>query len=533
MALIVASVGFYTGTTLEALAWAGLLTLSIAGIARWHWHRRRSRALVVARFSTVREQEGMAERVQELVMTSLQDKLPPTLLPLVHDVPAVIGTADRGYAIQLRRRLRSLYLVHGRVEQRPDGGWAVFARVVQPAERAVKHADWNTRDVTPARARWGALFELLTPSKEVIADEYPLEFANELEAIIRGIAGQVAAFFEDDERAEEFLKAALAKAPISRSHQVDQLRVALARVFVRTERRQEALDLLRERARGEDPSPALLRELHALLGPQVGTIGTVSDQDATEAISALRRAAKYDTDPQRDMTVYNLAIMLCHHGGDSGREEADRLLAELMRTSSFYRGAWYTSFHRGATHYEMAIKASENDDDKAARLHFKRAARLYSRGLRARPRIRFFWRDGPRIWVLKRFDRSPIMYANAKDAHEGAAHPLRARWYELRFQRLRWRMLKTAEKHFDARNWDGAYAYFDWPIVGRWDDIEVVARVQRAIVSRQRGDDEQAEAYWAETVERAPEALVVRSAIVDKTNPPLERGVPGPEPTNF
>jgi hypothetical protein len=52
-------------------------------------------------------------------------------------------------------------------------------------------------------------------------------------------------------------------------------------------------------------------------------------------------------------------------------------------------------------------------------------------------------------------------------------------------------------------------------------------------VSRQRGDDEQAEAYWAETVERAPEALLVRSAIVDKTNPPLERGVPGPEPTNF
>jgi 4-amino-4-deoxy-L-arabinose transferase-like glycosyltransferase len=113
LTLLVTAVGFSTETTLEALGWAGLLALSVVGIARWHWHRRRSRALVIARFSTVRGQEGMAERVQELVMTSLQDKLPPNLLPLVHGVPAVLGTADRGYALRLRRRLRSLYLCMG------------------------------------------------------------------------------------------------------------------------------------------------------------------------------------------------------------------------------------------------------------------------------------------------------------------------------------------------------------------------------------------------------------------------------------
>ena len=49
MALVVASLGFYAGTTLEAFAWAGLLALSVVGIARWRWHRRRSKALVVAR----------------------------------------------------------------------------------------------------------------------------------------------------------------------------------------------------------------------------------------------------------------------------------------------------------------------------------------------------------------------------------------------------------------------------------------------------------------------------------------------------
>jgi hypothetical protein len=302
LALVIASIGFSSATTLEALGWSAVVVLSVVGIVRWHWHRRRSRALVVARFSTVRGQEGMASRVQELVMTSLQDKLPPDLLQLVHAVPAVLGTADRSYALRLRRRLRSLYLVHGRIEQRADGGWAVFARVVQPAERTVKHADWHTRDVTPARARWGVLFELLTPSKEVVAEEYPLEFANELEAVVRGIAGQVAAIFEDDDRAEEWLRMALSKAPGSASHQVDQLRVALARVLVRTDRRKDALDLLRERATGDNPAPALLRELHTVLGPQVGTLGDVADDDAAEAISALRQAAQSETDPQRDMT---------------------------------------------------------------------------------------------------------------------------------------------------------------------------------------------------------------------------------------
>ena len=122
----------------------------------------------------------MATRVQDLVMTSLHDKLPPRLLAEVHAVPAVVGPADRGFAIRLRRRLRARLLVHGRIDQRADGGWAVFARVVQPANRAVIHLDWHTRDITPARARWGYLFELLTPAKEVIQEEYPLEFAVEL-----------------------------------------------------------------------------------------------------------------------------------------------------------------------------------------------------------------------------------------------------------------------------------------------------------------------------------------------------------------
>ena len=250
-------------------------------------------------------------------------------------------------------------------------------------------------------------------------------------------------------------------------------------------------------------------------------------------MSALRRAVQYDTDPQRDMTIYNLAVILWLRGEETGREEAERLLADLMHTSSFYRRTWYTRFHRGAMHYEMASKAREQGEEDESRRHYKAAARFYSSGLRARPRVRFRWRDGPRIWLIKRFDRSPIMYANAKDAHEGAGHGLRTRWHEWRFQRLRRKMLKTAQKAFGARHWARAYAYFDWPIVGRWDDIEVAARTFRAVVNRQLGFDDEAEADWAETVERAPAALLIRATLATETVPPLERGVPGTEPTDY
>lgn len=125
--LVTAAIGFSAETVLATAAWTFVLLLAVQGIARWHWHRRFGRALVVTRFSTVRGEEGMAARVQELVMTSLQDKLPPALLREVHAVSAVVGPADRDFAVRLRRRLRADLLVHGRIDQRSDGGWAVFA----------------------------------------------------------------------------------------------------------------------------------------------------------------------------------------------------------------------------------------------------------------------------------------------------------------------------------------------------------------------------------------------------------------------
>ncbi len=54
IALILVAIGFSTESPLEAFGWTVLIILSVVGIARWHWHRRPSRALVITRFSTVR-----------------------------------------------------------------------------------------------------------------------------------------------------------------------------------------------------------------------------------------------------------------------------------------------------------------------------------------------------------------------------------------------------------------------------------------------------------------------------------------------
>lgn len=528
-ALLVGAAGFSADTPEEALAWGLLVLASVVGISRWHWHRRKSRVLVVPRFSTVRGDEGMAIRVQELVLTDLEDTLPPHFLDFVHSIPAVVGPRSRDFAARLRRRLRAMYLLHGRIDRRGDGGWAVFARVLQPTDRGVLHFDLHTRDITPARARWEPLVELLTPTKEVVAEEYPLEFTTELKAIVRGTAGQVALAYEDYPRAEELLREALAHAPESTSHQIDQLRLALARSLAGLDRHDEGLELLRQRAKGRDPSPALLRGLHHLLWRKRISRDPVPEAEAREGIRALRAAAAKEADPEHDLTLYNLAMALSE-GNEQEQQDAETILRGLMRESRVYRRTWYVPFKLGALHYERGTRASTEGEADRARAEFREAARLYSRGLRARPRVRFFFRDGPRLWLMQRFPPSPQMYANAGDAHGGAGHRLRWGWHEFRFQRTRSKMLRRAEKAVRRGNWDAAYAHFDWAVVGRWDELELTARIMRAVALKQQGEHDAAEEDWADTVQEEPGALLLRAGIAEQLGANM---VPGHETTDM
>jgi tetratricopeptide (TPR) repeat protein len=267
-----------------------------------------------------------------------------------------------------------------------------------------------------------------------------------------------------------------------------------------------------------------------MLGPQRGTLGGLAAHEQAEAIGALRKASAMDADPQRDMSLYNLALLL--GDDDHSRKEADEILEGLMRSSSFYRRTWYLRLERGSVRYRIGHALQDAGDIPAARREWAAAAKLYSAAIRARPRFRFFYQDGPRIHVLKRWTIPPIMYANAKDAHAGAAHRARAWWYERRFNRARSRMIKVGEKYYERGEWEPAYAYFDWALVGRWDETEIIARTIKNVVTLQLGKADQAEREWAETVNRAPSALVARAAIWERDRQRLPAGLPGDQPTD-
>jgi serine/threonine protein kinase HipA of HipAB toxin-antitoxin module len=112
--------------------------IGAGGILRWRWHRRVS-FLVIPKFRAVRESEGKAERAQELIVDGLSRALPRSEQGLVHAVPATVGPTDGVFAEQLRRRLHAYFVVQGRIDDRPNGEWSVYAAVTAPADSGVTH----------------------------------------------------------------------------------------------------------------------------------------------------------------------------------------------------------------------------------------------------------------------------------------------------------------------------------------------------------------------------------------------------------
>jgi tetratricopeptide (TPR) repeat protein len=460
-------------------------------------------------------------------MTRLQDNLDPVLRDLVHPVPAVVGTADREFASTLLERLGAFILVHGRVDAGPAGAYAVFARVAQSTDRSVIHFDWHTRDRSPAYGNWSALIERLTPTHDVEVGEYPLEFATELEAVVRGIAAQVFLYAGNDAEAEDLFRRAISVAPASTSHQVDQLRTGLAKAIANQGRLSEAITFLQPRAAEATAAPDLLRTYGAFLLDAHQSHGLPLDRDFL--IEILRRAADHETDPLRDMSLYNLAQQLSSSGSANMNEEAATILFRLKRTSRFYRKTWYLHRDIGSLAYSKGLAALEEGDVRRAREHGREASKWYWEAIRRRPRRRFFYREAGRLYVIRSFARSPILAANAVDAADLAGQKLRKRWLEWRFKRLREAFMKRSERALHTGDWVAAYSYGEWAIVGRRDRVEAHAKALTAIAAKQMGDDARADAVWREALDLDPLTLVYRAELFGL--PSLSRGVPGDEPT--
>jgi tetratricopeptide (TPR) repeat protein len=505
--------------------------LAAQGLVRWWVVRRRCRfALVVPLFQEGPGAEGRAREVQTLVIDHLRRHLPSRFRDFVQPIPTTMTSAEDDLAAKLQTRLRAMFVLHGRIAAQPDGAWSVYPRVLEPAVRSVTHWDRFTRDVTPATARFGPVVSSLPATVGVRDEEFPLDFCRDLEAVMQGIAGQAAAAVNQHSEAEKLLDQALAKAQESTNHQIDALRVSRAFALAAQDRRDEAIDFLRDRLRSPDPSPHLLRGLALLLTDRSWDDWSTADQDQREAIEALRSALQDETDPQWDMTAYNLCVQI-----ERGPEHY-RLLGRLLAHASTYRRLWYVRQLEAIRHWIKVEEARAAESLPDVRRHGKAAAKWYGRTLRARPRVQYLLVSRRSPFVrFKRIEASPILYANTKDAHQAAGHKLRERYFEWRFQRIRQRHLKIADRHLRAAEWNLAYAHFDWASsVGRHDGVEHRALAFAACCCWKGGRTRDGDAKWREAAQHHPDCLIGRALMVRQLKAlGLDPSVPGHEPDDI
>ena len=94
--------------------------------------------------------------------------------------------------------------------------------------------------------------------------------------------------------------------------------------------------------------------------------------------------------------------------------------------------------------------------------------------------------------------------------------------------------MKTSFKAFEDENYQRAYAYFDWSVVGRHDWYESMARVHSAVSLWMMNRKDEADEVWQEALSSNRFALIVRSALAEQL---IELGhddpVPGNEPTEI
>jgi hypothetical protein len=517
---------FHSGQGAAALSVA--VVIGIQGLARWRFHRRRRRnlALVVAVFASERNLRDTARLVQSQIVATLLDRLPDEESKRVHAIPVAVGRDQPVLAERLRWRLRAHFLLYGEIRS-TDSQPAVFARVTQPAEDGVQHWDWHTRDVTPAKTTWASLVERLTPQRRLLVDEeYPLQFTTELEAMLQGTEGELAAAFEEHDKAELHLRRAVEAAGESESHQIDELRSKLGRAIFDQGREEEALELLRGRASEPTASPELLRTLDGLIVRFAAERELDDPQLQQESTSLLRRAADHRGDIRRPVTLYNLSQRLLPSA------EGFSFNSELLRSRSHYQRAWYVRRTEGMRHWRDAEESFAADDMAAAVAAARRAGRYYAQAVRRRPRFRLFWRG--RVFV--RFERSPILYANTFDAFRLAGRRIHALRYRVKHVLARRRMIRVAQKAMRGANWSRSFAYSDWAIVGQDppEHPELVALVWRAISRLQMGEVSAAEAEWAAVREiGGPFATWIRASVAHDERITLPRGLPGKETTDL
>lgn len=490
--------------TVRNLTVVSALVGGVLVLGRWHWDRWKTRGGLVLPLFGGPASADHAGPLQSRVAGHLQDVLPPEVSRRIHRISAVVSSGDRELASKLHRRLQARFLVYGDLVERHEKVQA-HTRVMERIARPVFHKDYFTKDVTPAFTWKARLAHRLSASRDVTDYELPPELATELNAIMRVMAGEVLRMGNDPAAVESMLTDVLTICGNNQSPRVDFLVADLAEALLQQGKLQEALALTRPRADRPDPPPAptLLRTAHHAVFESLEALPL--DQHRRQQLHAagvtwLRRAAQDLADPGRDQSLYNL-VMALSEDDPVQVEEAVELLHELRRISPHYRSAWYVYRLLGAMTWRDVTSA----DDRKDRLRAATAsARWYSRAIRARPRAKWFYVDQTGTFhFLARFHRSPIMYANAAEAHESAGHPVRGKYHGTRAARARKRLYEAATRAAKRDDWWGAYVNYDRARTSWQDELDVIIGVGRAISAQASGflPDHLVERCWLEATD--------------------------------
>lgn len=480
--------GFDSAT---ALAGATCVLVAIQGLARWTLISHPRPVLAVAVFASADRRR--AEDVQRTIMSTMQDHLASRLPFTIIGIPQVIGASEARLASQIRRRTHAMYLVFGDIRL-VDNRIAIFPRLMQPSRGDIKHVDEFTNETIRQRTIWQVALSRLSGGVADMELEYPFEFASELVVMIESLEGKALLLFGAPDAARTALTQALTRVRDSRSHAIDDIRIELAKALDALQKRERAIALLRRRAKERDASPDLLRNLARLVVARRDGVLPLAYTSETsrrydEAIGWLREAANDRSDPERDMSLYNLRQLL-HNANAQG--EAVTIVEELLVSkTSHYRHAWYLLRERGAIEWQQAIDYRAQDLDEEAVLAFARAAAFYTRAIVRRPKLLFARGSRYRAPRIQRVPIPPKMYGNAADAHREAGHSLRTRFLMWREKRSRQRVLKLGGHALERSDFDAALGHFLWAIVGRGDDWDLHANLGCALahMGMQRQDE--------------------------------------------
>lgn len=459
--------------------WAVSLAVSVVAFARWsidRWNTRHGLALTVF-WST---DPSLSRELQNRIATYLNDVLSPQAAKRVNRLPVIVSGADRAQALSLLRGLRASYVLYGDIFD-ASGKAIAEPHILKRVTRTIIHMDLFLRDITPSFTRRSELVYRLATTSEVKEYELPPEFGKELRALIALLASDAAQLASDPSESIRFLRSALHECHDAETPTVDAMTADLARLVETQEGPGQALALVRQRADRHSPLPApdLLRAAHEF----AFKLSVVTDDEYAVAlrelgVSWLRRAASQEADPERDVTLYNLALAVDADSEGFPQEESLRLLVQVLSMSPFYRRAWYAHRQLGSHFWRRHLHSDTPDGVRWA----KRSARHYARAIRRRPRARWFYLDHNGIFSLRKtFERLPIMYANTADAHIAAGHSLRGNVRRTQAFRERRRMIKIATDAAERGEWERAYAYFDWCRIGWSDTDDLLAHVASAL----------------------------------------------------